>query len=48
MQIMSKSIVPISDTLFIEVSAKEITYHTRIGNSEPNCEFITGFQSFSR
>ncbi|MCY9667371.1 helix-turn-helix transcriptional regulator [Paenibacillus alginolyticus] len=41
-----QELVPMSDTLFIEVSTKEITYHTRIGKVSRSVTSLLDFSHF--
>ncbi|KRF43359.1 helix-turn-helix domain-containing protein [Paenibacillus sp. Soil787] len=41
-----QELVPMSDTLFIEVSTKEITYHTRIGKVSRSVNSLLDFSHF--
>lgn len=44
--INEQELVPMSDTLFIEVSTKEITYHTRIGKVSRSVNSLLDFSNF--
>ena len=46
MQTNEQELVPVSDTLFIEVSTKEITYHTRIGKVSRSVNSLLDFSHF--